>query len=65
MERLYNCEINVAFKANNLLGGFKKNNKSVVDKNKKSGFYNSNAGRCSQIYMRRNFRNFDIMCSKH
>ena len=55
----------VSFRTNNTISKYIKNNKSKVDKNKKSGVYKLNCGSCPKFYIGRTHRNFSVRISEH
>ena len=62
---LNNLDINVAYKTNNNLGKFIKNNKTKTVKNKKSGVYKLTCGDCPKIYIGQTGRNFSKRLKEH
>lgn len=57
--------IKTAFRTDNNLSKFIKNNKSRISKPNKSGVYKLSCGSCDKIYIGRTFRNFKTRISEH
>lgn len=57
--------VNVAFKTNNSLGKFIKNNKDKIKKEDKSGVYKINCGTCNNYYIGQTGRSFKQRLNEH
>lgn len=62
---LKKLDLNIAFRTNNNLGKFIKNNKSKTDKDQKSGVYKLLCGSCDKIYIGQTGRNFNKRIKEH